>query len=179
MDKVADKVEENTIIIDDRAFKLNYLDPDKVRFFRAGDALRMTIDGDRSCLRVVPMLAFPMSLGDQYISIRDMKENELGIIKNLNKLDKDSRKLLQDEIQKRYFTPVIKQVKSIREKMGVVEWEVETDRGAKKFLTRRIHHSLEETQNGFIIKDVENNRYEVRNYSDLDARSLSIVSKNI
>jgi len=167
------------IISDDSTFSLNFLDPQKVRFFRVGDALRVTMEGDRSCLRVVPMRTFPISTRDQYISLRDMKGNELGIIKDPKKLDKDSRKLLEEEIRKRYFTPVIRKIRSIHDKLGIVEWEVETDRGVKKFLTRSIHNSLEETDTGFIITDIENNRYEIRYDSGLDPGTMSILAKKI
>ena len=124
---------------DESDFKLKFLEPEKVMFFRAGDALRVTIEGDRSCLRVVPMRAFPISMRDTYISLRDMAGNELGMIRDPDELDKDSRKLLKDEIRKRYFTPAIRRIKSLQDKFGIVEWEVETDRGVRKFMTRSLH----------------------------------------
>ena len=172
------EVKELQSISDDNAFKLNYLDPQKVKLYRQGDVLRCTIEDDKSCLRVVPMRSFPISIRDQYISLRDMKGNELGIIKDPNELDKDSRKLLEEEIQRRYFTPVIRKIKSIRDKLGIVEWEVETDRGIRKFLTRSIHDNIEETSTGLMIKDMENNRYEIRQ-SELDSASVAVLAEKI
>ncbi|MGQ9609469.1 MAG: DUF1854 domain-containing protein [bacterium] len=160
-------------------FKLNYLDPKKVKFFRHGDILRVTIEGDRSCLRVVPMRSFPISMRDKYISIRDIKGNELGIIRDPKDLDKESYRLLEEEIHKRYFVPVILKVKSIRDKLGIVEWEIMTDRGFRKFLTRSIHNSIEETYKGFMIKDIENNKYELHDYSELDPKSVELLNKKI
>jgi len=164
---------------DDGIFELKFLDSAEVEFFRAGDALRITIAGDRSCLRVIPMYSFPLSLRDQYISLRDMGGNELGMIKNLDELDKDARKLLEEELRKRYFTPLIREIKSISDKFGVVEWEVETDRGPKKFITRSLHDSLKESGTGLIVTDMENNRYEIRDHSQLDPHSLAILTKRI
>ena len=171
--------EANQIVDDDSDLKLRFLDPEKVKFFRASDALRVIIEGDKCCLRVVPMRSFPISMRDRYISLRDMEGNELGVIKDPNELDKDSRKLLEEEIRKRYFTPVIHKISSLRDKFGVVEWEVETDRGVKKFMTRSLHDSLKETDTGFIITDMENNRYEIRDHSDLDPRSAAILARKI
>ncbi|MFC1716500.1 DUF1854 domain-containing protein [Candidatus Poribacteria bacterium] len=173
MDKEADQ------IIDDSDFRLRFLEPEEVEFFRVADALRVTIVGDRSCLRVVPMYSFPLSMRDQYISLRDMEGDELGMIRNLDELDRDARKLLNAELRRRYFTPVIREIKSISDKFGIVEWEVETDRGPKKFLTRSLHDSLKEAGAGFIITDMENNRYEIRDSSHLDAHSASILTKRI
>jgi len=173
------KKEAAQIIHDDSDFRLKFLDPSKVRFFRASDALRVTIEGDRSCLRIVPMRAFPVSMRDRYISIRDAEGNELGMIRDPNELDRNSRKLLEAEIRKRYFTPVIRKIRSLRDKFGIVEWEVETDRGTKTFLTRSLHDSLKETDTGIIITDIENNRYEIRDYSDLDPRSAVILTRRV
>ncbi len=164
---------------DESDFKLKFLEPEKVMFFRSGDALRVTIEGDKSCLRVVPMRAFPISMRDRYVSLRDMAGNELGMIRDPDELDRDSRKLLKDEIRKRYFTPVIRGIKSLQDKFGIVEWEVETDRGVRKFMTRSLHDSLNETEGGFIITDLENNRYEIRDRSELDPRSAAILTKKI
>ena len=159
--------------------ELKFLNPGEVGLFRAGDALRATIAGDRSCLRVIPMRVFPISMRDRYISLRDMDGNELGVIRDPSELDKDSRKLLLNELRKRYFTPVIREIRSLSDKFGIVEWEVETDRGTKTFLTRSLHHSLKETDDGLIITDMENNRYEIVSYSDLDPRSAAILTARI
>jgi hypothetical protein len=172
-------MEKQELLINDDVFKLNYLDTKKVQFFKHGDALRVTIEDDKSCLRVVPMRSFPISMVDRYISLRDMKGNELGIIKNPNELDKESQKLLDEEIRKRYFRPIIQKVKSIHDKMGIVEWEIETDRGKKKILTRSIHESIEETDTGLIIKDLENNQYEVANLRQLDPASAKLLDEKI
>ena len=176
--KTNDNMDMDELIKDD-AFKLRFLQNEEMEFFRAGDALRLTIKDDRSCLRVVPMYSFPHSLRGQYISLRDMEGNELGMIRNLDELDEDGRKLLEAELRKRYFTPVIQEIKSISDKFGIVEWDVETDRGPKKFTTRSLHDALKESASGFVVTDMENNRYEIRDHSNLDPRSLSILNKRI
>ena len=163
----------------DDFFELRFLDPKKVRFFREGDALRVTIEDDRSCLRVVPMRAFPISMRDRYISLRDMEGNELGMIRDMHELDKKSRKLLEEEIRRRYFTPEIRRIVTLREKFGIVEWEVDTDRGPKSFFTRSLHRSVNETTTGYIVTDMENNRYEIRDLSSFDPQSAAILSRKI
>ena len=165
--------------IDSEAFGLKFLDPDKVKLFRVGDILRMTIEDDRSCLRVVPMRAFPISLRDRYISLCDMKGDELGMLRDLHDLDRESRKLVERELWRRYFTPVIRRIVSITEKLGIVEWEVETDRGVRTFVTRSLHTSLKETDKGYIIVDMEENRFEIRDLSDLDPPSVTLLNKKI
>ena len=164
---------------DDSDFGLKILDPDKVKFLRAGDALRVTIAGDRSYLRVVPMRAFPISMRNQYISLRDADGNELGLIRDPNQLDQASRELLEAALRRRYFMPLIHKISSLHEKFGIIEWAVETDRGTKRFFTKSLHNSLKPTDAGFIITDIENNRYEIRNDADLDPQSAAILAGKI
>jgi len=106
-----------------------------------------------------------------------MEGNELGMIRDPRELDRDSRKLLEAELRRRYFTPTILQIDSLHEKMGIVEWKVETDRGAKTFLTQSVHSSLRESDAGFIVTDVEGSRYEIQKVADLDPRSAAILSR--
>ena len=46
--------------------ELSYLDPQKLRFFRHGATLRLTIEGDRSYPRVSVLRAFPLSEPDRW-----------------------------------------------------------------------------------------------------------------
>ena len=156
---------------------IQYLDPKAVKLFRVGDALRVTIKGDRSCLRVVPVRAFPLSLRDRYVRLQDMEGNELGMIRDPRELGRDSRRFLEAELQRRYFTPTILQIHSLHEKMGIVEWKVETDRGTKTFLTKSVHSSLRESGAGFVVTDVEGSRYEIQNVADLDPHSAAILGR--
>jgi hypothetical protein len=156
---------------------MQYLDPKKVKLFRAGDALRVTIEGDRSCLRVVPVRAFPLSLRDRYVRLQDVGGNELGMIRDPRELDRDSRKLLEAELRRRYFTPTILQIHSLREKMGIVEWKVKTDRGTTIFMTKSVHSSLTESGAGYVVTDVEGSRYEIRSVADLDPHSAAILGR--
>ena len=163
----------------DSTFRLRFLDSSEILFFRAGDALRMTIEGDRSCLRVVAMYAFPHSLRDRYISLRDMDGKELGMIRSLGELDRKARKLLEEELRKRYVTPVIIEIISISDKYEVVEWEVQTDRGPKTFVTHSLHDCLTVSADSLIVTDMENNRYEIHDMSKFDPRSASILNRRI
>ena len=158
-------------------FRLRFLDPEKVKLYRAGDALRVTVEGDRCLLRVFPMRAFPISLRERYISLRDADGEELGMIRDPDELDGESRTLLVEALSWRYFTPTIREIVSLKEKLGIVEWEVVTDRGPKRFLSRSLLECLKQTEAGMMVTDVENNRYEIRREAELDARSEGILER--
>ncbi|MBN1349269.1 DUF1854 domain-containing protein [candidate division KSB1 bacterium] len=164
---------------DANEYQLNFLEAEKLHIFRAGDALRMTIRDDRTCLRVIPMVAFPFTMRNRYISLRDLDGNELGIIRDPKQLDRQSRALLSDELHKRYFLPRILKINSLQEKMSIIEWDTETDRGPKVFITRQLHTCLKETKTGYLITDIENNRFEIHQRNELDSRSLALLSRYI
>jgi len=106
-----------------------------------------------------------------------MEGNELGMIRDPRELERDSRKFLEAELRRRYFTPTILQILSLHEKMGIVEWKVESDRGTKVFLTKSVHSSLRESNAGLIVTDVEGSRYEIQNVADLDPHSAAILGR--
>jgi hypothetical protein len=106
-----------------------------------------------------------------------MGGNELGMIRDPRELERDSRESLEAELRRRYFTPTILQIHSLHEKMGIVEWKVETDRGTRIFLTKSVHSSLRESGAGYMVTDVEESRYEIRNVADLDPHSAAILGR--
>ncbi len=101
------------------------------------------------------------------------------MIRSLGDLDRDARKLMVEELRKRYVTPVITEITSISDKFDIVQWEVETDRGPKTFVTHGLYDSLKETADGLIVTDMENNRYEIHDSSQLDSPSAAILDKRI
>lgn len=147
----------------DEAAKVRYLEPEDFKLLKNdGGGLRLTLTGEKSTLRVKARRCFPQSFGDKFISIRDGSEEEIGIIRDLAKLDKQSRRWIEDDLEMRYFTPQVLSINAIKHRFGGVEWHLDTDRGPKKAITRGVHDTMIETQPGrFIITDVDGNRYEL------------------
>src|SRR5579871_4939332 len=112
---------------------LCYLDPKKLRFFRHGATLRLTIEEERSVLKIAVMRAFPLSHPHEYLSVRDGAHKEVGLIVNAAELDGESQRRVTEELERRYLIPVIRRVIRIIERFGTVDWEVETDRGVCRF----------------------------------------------
>jgi Domain of unknown function (DUF1854) len=162
------------------AARMIFLDPAKVKFFRAGVVLRMTIDGDRSVLKVVISRIFPLSHPSGYLSIRDGGGIEVGILRSSEQLDEHGRKLVEEELDRRYFLPVIRKITSVVERFGTVEWHVDTDRGKCRFTTRDLRDNVLRLGGGrYILPDVDDNRYEVTDTSRLDRASLVSLLRHL
>lgn len=149
-----------------------FLDPARVRLSRAGAALRATLEGERTLLRAQLVRAFPLSAPDAWFALRDGAGKEAGMLRGLDGLDAESRRLAEEELARRYRTPRILRLLAAEERFESVVWEAETDRGVCRFATRNLRADLLEPSPGrLLLVDVEGNRYEIPDLAALDRRS--------
>lgn len=162
----------------DEAAQVRYLRPEEMEFSRGeGGSLRLTLKDDRTLLVVAARRCFPLAEPSRFISVRDGAGNEAGIIPDLADLTPEARDLVRDVLNLVYYTPRITQLKSLRHRWGGVEWQVETDHGSRRFITKGVHDTMAEVQPGrYIISDVDGNRYELR-ADDLDAPSRTLLDR--
>jgi hypothetical protein len=159
---------------------LRYLDPDRLALARHGDALRLTLEGDRCYLQVSAVRAFPLSEPLRYISLRDATDDEIGIVADAAALDEGSRRLLEEELDRRYMVPVITAVLGIVERFGSVEWRVATDRGERSFTTRNLRENVTQpAPTRYLISDVDGNRFDIRDIAALDAASQRFLMRHL
>ncbi|HYF50286.1 MAG TPA: DUF1854 domain-containing protein [Planctomycetota bacterium] len=161
------------------AAQLKLLDPAKLRFFKNGATLRLTIENESSCLKVNILRVFPLSKPAQFFSIRDGANKEVGVVCDPQKLEPESRKLVMAEVERRYLLTVIERIVAVKERFGTVEWEVDTPRGRTKFTTRDLRENvLRPTPTRYLITDVEGNRFDVLNFDELDPASQSLLLRH-
>jgi hypothetical protein len=150
---------------------INFLDPSQCVFSQtAGGFLSLTL-GAETYPVVYAYRSFPLSLGDKYLSIRDDKDKEIGMILDLGDFPREQMELVCLELERRYFTPIIRSVAKMKEEFGFIYWEVDTDRGMRRFTTRGSHDSLIPiSDQRLIITDVDGNRFEIEDYRVLSPR---------
>ena len=159
---------------------LRYFDPKALRFFRHGATLRLTVEDDRSVLKAAVVRAFPLSHPERYFSVRDGANKEVGLIVNATELDEESRRLVAEDLERRYVVPVIRRVLTVKERFGTIDWEVETDRGVCRFTTRNTRENVVQPSPGrYLLTDVEGNRYDVRDLTALDPASQEWLMRHI
>lgn len=121
-------------------------------------------------VRVVP--AFPITRPHRFFFIRDEDGNELGLLIDPRKLDRESRDLILDQADQVYFMPRITRIIRVDEQAGVATWEVETDRGWSKFeMVPRSESVWYVGRDRVLIRDVDGNRYLIEDQTALDPRS--------
>jgi len=105
---------------------------------------------------------------------------DIGLLVDPARLDPESRKILEEELELRYFIPIVKKVLSVKEEYGAVYWELETDRGRKEIVVRNVRDNLLELSSSrVIITDVDGNRYDFQNIQQLDPKSLGIILRHL
>ena len=124
--------------------------------------------------------AFPLSDPEHYIGFLDGAGKDVGILHDPGLLDPESRKVVEEELEKRYFVPIVERVTGVKEEFGTIYWTVETDRGTKEIVVRNLRDNIQElSQSRIIITDADGNRFEFPDTNKLDNKSLGIIMRNL
>jgi hypothetical protein len=162
-------------------------DPSQIEFLDAAQLTFRTVDGrlrvkmadddwqDSGIARL-----FPLSEPEKWLSVLDKDAKETGILLDMKGLDHQSVEAVRDELRRRYLVPQIERIISTRDRFDMVEWTVETDRGAATFLTRRAHETAQRPiERRLVLTDVGNNRYDIPDVGELDPASRALLEERL
>lgn len=124
-----------------------------------------------------PRRLFPFSNQSMYITLLDENEREVALIRDFEELDDSSRGAIEECFAEYYMIPQIVRLVNSIEKFGSLKWEVETDRGKVSFRIRNRHSDIKSFYGTgrVIIRDSNDNRYEIKDYTKLDAHSRRLL----
>ena len=155
---------------------LRYLDPAQVRFTREGARVDVAIAGAEPTRNVSLFRAFPLSDPDRFLSIRNEKNEELGLLVDPAQLDSAGGAIVEEELRRRYVLPVVRRVLQVRERFEILECRVETDRGPCQFSIRNLRENLLRPQpHRYILTDVDGNRFDIPDLRALPAASQALL----
>lgn len=143
---------------------LRYITKKNATFSRTeGGFVRLEMDGEK-WERVQVIRLFPFSEPDSFISIRTVEERskEIGVIASLKDVDKETRKMLEEQLNLHYFTPVIKKIMDIKDEYGYAYFHVLTDRGECRFTINMGGNAVVRlSDRRLLITDLDENRFEI------------------
>ena len=132
--------------------------------------------------RVVIRRSFPVTAPDEFLSVREPDSRikgrgaEIGMIRNVNIFDKDTVKLINDELEVRYFTPEIKKITSAKENFGYTYWEAETTAGNASIVLNNPFSNIRVLEDMRIfISDMDGNCFVIPDPSKLDKLSYKYI----
>ncbi|MBQ7863860.1 MAG: DUF1854 domain-containing protein [Lachnospiraceae bacterium] len=144
--------------------ELRYLTKENAKFERTpGGFVKLTYK-DTTYDRVGVYRTFPVTMPEEYISIREANEKarEIGVIEKLSALDPEQAKMLKEQLDLRYFTPEITKIFDIKTEYGYGYFHVMTTYGECRFTIHNGGSSVVSlTDTRIVINDLDGNRFEV------------------
>lgn len=156
------------------------------RIFINGDEIRITVKDKIFCdveffsgqkfTDLEPRRLFPVSGHSQYITFLDENGDEQFILRNIENMEESQRNLLLGCLEEYYRIPKITRLISRSEKHKIWLWNVETDKGEFTFeIINHIQSMRMFYDKRILIKDGNDNRYEIPNIYELDKRSQKLI----
>ncbi len=157
------------------------IEPESIRlFYEPEGRLRMTIGEHRSYLAVKPVWAAPLSFPGRYLALLDGKGQEIVMFDSIDDVPAEPRKLIEEELYRRYLTPTVLSIESARSEFGVSYWTVVTDRGRRDFVTQNLSESVQWLSPAHLLLcDVDGNRFDVPDVQALDPISRKLLTNMI
>lgn len=157
-----------------KSSQIKYVDGPQVSIRRPASSvfLRVTIHEDRSVRRSVIKRAFPLTHSYRYLSIQDSEGHEVCVLNSTEGMDADSLREIEAEFDRRYYTPRIDRICDLIADAGMWRFDVDTQRGSRRFFVRNWRDSAYEISAGrWHITSVDGARYEIVDLTKLDEAS--------
>lgn len=139
--------------------------------------LVLALPGGDLVAGVVPVRCFPFSAPFERVSLCDEHGHEVHCIEDLSALPPEVRNLLERELARREFVPVILEVLDISPATEPSSWRVRTDRGDTRFVLASEDHVRRLGPHGVLIADSEGVRFRVLDTRTLDPRSRKLLKR--
>lgn len=126
--------------------------------------------------RVFLHRCFPNEMSEEYVSVLDRENNEIGIIRSIDAFPEETQTLLRRELNRKYHIYTIKAIRSVNEKFGYSYWKVKDAEGDREFTVRDAYRSITKiTADRITVTDVDGNRFEIPSLEALDRRSFKKI----
>jgi hypothetical protein len=120
--------------------------------------------------------ARPLSGWGQDLVLVDEKKREVAMVRDMAELDEPSRAVVAADLAERYIVSTVRKVHATKTHFGVRYWDVETDRGRRRFAVKDPSQSvLHLTEDRMMVRDTLGNSFAIESFAALDKRSRQLV----
>ncbi len=178
-----DMMDEGDLILEDQ--RVSYpLTPENATFSRSKGgliSLDLHVEGKDPEFfeRVVMLRSFPVTNPDEFLSVRepDSKKQgrgkEIGMIRRITDFDEETRALFLEELDRRYFSPILQKITSVKEKFGYSYWDADTSAGHVTFILNNPFSNIRVLEDGRVyINDIDGNSFMIPDPKKLDSASF-------
>ena len=152
-----------------------FLDPTQLKLYREPSGTFKLVLGEAEYPGIAMVRLFPLSNPKHFLVINDSEGREIGVIKDPEELERETREIVLEAAEKAYHICGITKIKSLKDVFGIAEWEVETTEGFRSFEVRGGRDNIRIIGRRAIITDVEGNRFEIADRDRLDSKSRSLI----
>lgn len=119
---------------------------------------------------------FPITGLTKYIALMDSEGNEIAVIRDINDLMPESREVVENCLREYYMIPRITSFIKMSERFKIWMWTAQTDKGICTFEIRNHLTAIKPLYDGrVLIKDANDNRYEIPDVNALDKHSKKLI----
>lgn len=155
-----------------------YIDKDMARFTRRDLTLvDMELSDGRCFEKLEPHRLFPVSVRDKYITLLDEGGVEQAVIRDVNTLPKEQRELIEDCLAEYYLIPKILRIHDCHERFDGLTLFTETDRGPANIEIRILLKGFRMDGVRVLVRDINDNRYEIPDITRMDNLSRQILGR--
>ena len=158
-----------------------YINADEVRItYTEAGTLDLEFYSGETMTGLEPRRLFPSTGRTKYISLVDSANKEQAIIRDLAMLMPESRQAVERCLMEFYLIPKVEKIFRIDDDHGELTWEVMTDRGLRRFKLISPMSNMKLLFDGrLLLRDHNDNRYEIDNVNDLDKTSRMFLNRYI
>ena len=156
-----------------------YIDFDMAQFTRKDLTLvDMKLFDGRSFENLEPRRLFPITGMEKYIALLDESGVEQAVIRDLRTLPAEQRKIIDECLAEYYLIPKILKITNFDERSDGITLYTVTERGPVNIEMRTWRQGFSLTQEyRMLIRDANDNRYEIPDINKLDNVSRSILNR--
>lgn len=149
--------------------------PTALRFALDDQGQLLVVGAQADPLRVALRPCFPWSDPERYLSLRDTENEEVAFVEDPSTLDGGSRVALEKALEIARLTIDITAITGVSEHFQIVLFEVDTNRGPRKFQIKYDDFPHKMPDGSVVFKDLAGDLYRVAEPDALDERSAKLV----
>jgi hypothetical protein len=139
--------------------------------------LTLTTPSGETHAGVIPVRGFPFSAPQTCISFCDEGGHEVYFLPDVSRLDRAARELLEVDLARREFIPVIRAIHSVSAGAEPTDWQVSTDRGETQFTLNNEDNVRRMGPHGALITASHGIRFRIEDTRALDPHSRRVLRR--
>src|SRR5262245_55186443 len=153
---------------------LRMLDPRGLRLSRdAFGRLKLCLRYEERYEPVKVVRALPLTDPERYISFQDEEGEEIGVLEEIQALEREAQTILREELDLVYLKAEVKGIRKVDPRQGLISWDLDTSLGPRTIYLKDRSDIRPLPDGRIILTDVHGAKYQIPPVEQLDDRSRS------